>query len=100
MFDLLPTARAIRPFTEPHLRSITPDAPASESLDLEWYFSTLPGSDALILCNASVLDKRISTANFKKLNALVESEGCSADALVTRMIKQQKQASRKPRRKT
>ena len=33
------------------------------------------------------LDKKISAANFKKLNELAGTEGCSVNALVSRMIK-------------
>jgi len=33
-----------------------------------------------------VLDEKISGANFKKLNELAEKEGCSVDALVTKLI--------------
>lgn len=37
--------------------------------------------------SSPVLDKKISAANFKKLNGLAEEEGCSVNALVSRMIK-------------
>ena len=33
------------------------------------------------------LDKKISTANFKKLNDLADEEGCSVNALVSRILK-------------
>ena len=32
------------------------------------------------------IDKRISTSNLKKLNALAASEGCTVDALIARLI--------------
>ena len=34
-----------------------------------------------------VLDKKISTANFKKLNDLAEKEGCNVNTLISRLIK-------------
>ena len=37
--------------------------------------------------NVKRLDKDISAANFKKLNALADSENCSVNALVSRLIK-------------
>ena len=33
------------------------------------------------------LDKKISSVNFKKLNDVAEKEGCSVNALVSRMLK-------------
>jgi len=35
----------------------------------------------------SVLDKKISQANYKKLNELADSEGCSVNAIVSKLIK-------------
>ena len=37
--------------------------------------------------SVKVLDKKISSANFKKLNELAESEGCSVNAVVSKLIK-------------
>ncbi|KPA14037.1 hypothetical protein MHK_005768 [Candidatus Magnetomorum sp. HK-1] len=37
--------------------------------------------------SVNVLDKKISSANFKKLNELAESEGCSVNAVVSKLIK-------------
>jgi len=37
-----------------------------------------------------LLDKRISTANFKKLNELAEFEGCSINKLISKFIKSYK----------
>ncbi len=34
-----------------------------------------------------VIDKKISTANFKKLNELADSNGCSVNAIVSKLIK-------------
>jgi len=48
------------------------------------------GSRGTLLWNdgsVTVLDKKISAANFKKLNTLAETEGCNVDALVTKMIR-------------
>ncbi len=36
--------------------------------------------------NIKVLDEKISSTNFKKLNELAEKERCSVDALVTKLI--------------
>jgi len=36
--------------------------------------------------NVKILDKKISNANYKKLNDLAENENCSVDALVSRLI--------------
>jgi hypothetical protein len=36
--------------------------------------------------SVKVLDDKISTSNIKKLNALAETENCSVDALVTKLI--------------
>ena len=35
----------------------------------------------------SVLDKKISPANYKKLNELADSEGCNVNAIVSKLIK-------------
>ena len=35
----------------------------------------------------SVLDKKISPANYKQLNELADSEGCSVNAIVSKLIK-------------
>ena len=37
--------------------------------------------------SVSVLDKKISPANFKKLNELANSEGCNVNAIVSKLIK-------------
>ena len=37
--------------------------------------------------SVKVLDKKISTANFKKLNELAEIENCSVDQMVSKFIK-------------
>ena len=37
--------------------------------------------------SVSVLDKKISPANFKKLNELAISEGCSVNAIVSKLLK-------------
>ena len=37
--------------------------------------------------STEVLDKKISTSNFKKLNALAEKEGCNVNALISKLIK-------------
>ena len=34
-----------------------------------------------------ILDKKISTTNFKKLNTLAESESCSTNDIITKLIK-------------
>jgi len=34
-----------------------------------------------------VLDKKISTSNFKKLNAIAETERCSVNTLISKLIK-------------
>ena len=36
--------------------------------------------------SVSVLDEKISSTNFKRLNELAETENCSVDALVTKLI--------------
>ncbi len=36
--------------------------------------------------NVKILDKKISSINYKKLNELAEQENCSVDALVSRLI--------------
>ncbi|MGB5711734.1 MAG: hypothetical protein WBM44_12605 [Waterburya sp.] len=36
--------------------------------------------------NVKILDKKISSKNYKKLNELAEHENCSVDALVSRLI--------------
>jgi hypothetical protein len=42
-----------------------------------------------------VLDEKISSANFKKLNELAEKENCSVDALVTKLISYYKNQNQK-----
>jgi hypothetical protein len=37
--------------------------------------------------SVTLLDKKISSANFKKLNELAEAESCSVDALVSKLIR-------------
>lgn len=46
-----------------------------------------------------VIDKKISTANFKKLNEIAQSENCSVDKLVGKLIKnyQNKGNEKKPK---
>jgi hypothetical protein len=41
-----------------------------------------------------LLDKKISAANFKKLNELAEQEGCSVNAVVSKMLKVYKKVGR------
>ncbi len=36
--------------------------------------------------NVKILDKKISSINYKKLNKLAEDENCTVDALVSRLI--------------
>ncbi len=36
--------------------------------------------------NVKILDKKISSINYKKLNELAEQENCSVDAMVSRLI--------------
>ncbi len=36
--------------------------------------------------NVKILDKKISSKNYKKLNELAEGENCTVDALVSRLI--------------
>ena len=36
--------------------------------------------------NARILDRKISSANYKKLNELANNENCNVDALVSRLI--------------
>ena len=45
--------------------------------------NALHWNDGLI----SVLDKKISPANYKKLNELADSEACSVNAIVSKLIK-------------
>ena len=42
-----------------------------------------------------VLDEKISSTNFKKLNELAETENCSVDALVTKLISHYKRQKKK-----
>jgi len=44
--------------------------------------------------SVEVLDKKISTSNFKKLNALAEKEDCSVNTLVSRLIKSYEKSKR------
>lgn len=41
-----------------------------------------------------VLDKEISTPNFKKLNTLAEKEGCNVNTLVSKLIKSYEKSKR------
>lgn len=43
--------------------------------------------------SVKVLDKNISPANFKKLNELAESDGCSVNAILSKLIKSYKKKS-------
>ena len=43
--------------------------------------------------SVKVLDKKISPANFKKLNELAESDGCSVNAILSKLIKSYKKKS-------
>jgi hypothetical protein len=55
------------------------------------------GSRNTLLWNdgtAEVLDKDITAANFKKLNELADSENCSVNAIVTKIIKFYQQTKR------
>jgi hypothetical protein len=49
----------------------------------------LDGRNALHWNDGSikVLDKKISPANFKKLNALADFEGCSVNVMISKLIK-------------
>ena len=42
--------------------------------------------------SVTVLDKKISSANFKKLNTLAAAEGCSVDDLLTKLVKHYKKS--------
>jgi len=42
-----------------------------------------------------VLDEKISVTNFKKLNELAETENCSVNSLVTKLISQYKKQKKK-----
>ncbi len=43
-----------------------------------------------------ILDEKISSTNFKKLNELAEKENCSVDALVTKLISHYKHQKNTP----
>ena len=45
--------------------------------------------------SVSVLDEKISSTNFKRLNELAETENCSVDALVTKLISHYKHQKKK-----
>ncbi len=45
--------------------------------------------------SVSVLDKKISSTNFKRLNELAETENCSVDALVAKLISHYKHQKKK-----
>jgi len=45
--------------------------------------------------SVSVLDEKISSTNFKRLNELAETENCSVDALVTKLISHYKRQKKK-----
>ncbi len=36
--------------------------------------------------NVKILDKKISSTNYKKLNDLADNENCSVDALISRLV--------------
>ena len=44
--------------------------------------------------NVKILDKKISSINYKKLNKLAEDENCSVDALVSRLISYYKKSKK------
>ncbi len=44
--------------------------------------------------NVKILDKKISSINYKKLNELAEHENCSVDALVSRLISYYKKSKK------
>ncbi len=53
------------------------------------------GSRGTLLWNdgsVTAMDRKISAANFKKLNALAEAEGCNVDTLVSKMIRHYKKS--------
>jgi hypothetical protein len=54
----------------------------------------LDGRNALHWNDGSIkiLDKKISPANFKKLNELAEVEGCGVNAIVSKLIKTYREA--------
>jgi len=37
--------------------------------------------------SSEILDKKISTSNFQKLNAIADKEGCNVNTLISRLIK-------------
>jgi hypothetical protein len=45
--------------------------------------------------NVRLLDEKISSTNFKRLNELAETENCSVDALVTKLISNYKHQKKK-----
>ena len=42
-----------------------------------------------------ILDKKISSANFKKLNELAETESCNVNSMVSRLISSYKKSKKK-----
>lgn len=36
--------------------------------------------------SVKILDKKISSSNFKKLNEIADSQGCSVDSIVTKLV--------------
>ena len=44
--------------------------------------------------SVKILDKKISSTNYKKLNELAEQENCSVDALVSRLISYYKKSKK------
>ena len=44
--------------------------------------------------NVKILDQKISSLNYKKLNELAEHENCSVDALVSRLISYYKKSKK------
>ena len=58
---------------------------------------TLDGRNALHWNDGSVkvLDKKISSANYKKLNELADSENCNVNAIVSKLISNYKKHKKK-----
>jgi hypothetical protein len=58
---------------------------------------TLDGRNALHWNDGSVkvLDKKISSANYKKLNELADSENCNVNAIVSKLISNFKKHNKK-----
>ena len=45
--------------------------------------------------SVKILDKKISSANFKKLNELAETESCNVNSMVSRLISSYKKSKKK-----